>query len=172
MKKYILLVLLALLVPSSLVLAKGNFAYIAVSGQGIQGEMTLTDSIFTQDFFAFADLAAAEIPEPPDYDPDIAYEISRFVLEDSKPVVYDELIYYPDQGYVFYVGANGGASEYDGKWFMANPAIERPFRESLSSRASVDWIAFAIFLVLATVFVAAFYARPGKKNGSDAPPAA
>lgn len=172
MKKYILLVLLALLVPSSLVLAKGNFAYIAVSGQGIQGEMTLTDPVFTQDFFAFADFDKAEIPQPADYDPDIAYEITRFVLEDSKPVVFDELVYYPDQGYVFYVGLNGSGSDYDGKWYTANPAIESPFREALSSRASVDWIAFAIFLALAAVFVVAFYARPGKKSGSDAPPAA
>ena len=163
MKKTFLLVFLILLIPTSLALAKGDFAYVAVSGQGVQGEMLLTDPVFVKDFFAFADFSKDEIPAPVDYDPDAAYTVTRFYTENTKPVVFDELIYYPDQGYVYYEGLANGESEYDGKWYAANPAIERPFREALSSRASVDWFAFAVFLVLAIIFVVAYYARPGKK---------
>lgn len=163
MKKRSLLILLVLLIPASIALAKSDFAYITVSGQGIQGEMTLTDPIFTQDFFAFADFSKNEIPAPADYDPDAAYEITRFYLADTKPRAFDSLIYYPDQGYLYYNGLAEGESEYDGKWYAANPAIERPFREALASRARVDWAAFAVFLALAVIFAAAYYARPKKK---------
>lgn len=158
-----LLILFAFLIPSSIALAQGDFAYVAVSGQGIQGEMTLTDPIFTQDFFAFADFSKGEIPAPADFDPNAAYEITRFYLVDAKPKAFDSLIYYPDQGYVHYNGLAEGESEYDGKWYAANPAIERPFREALASRARVDWLAFAVFLALAGIFAAAYYARPKKK---------
>ncbi len=169
MKKLSLLILLALLIPSSLVLAKGDFAYIAVSGQGIQGEMTLTDPTFVKDFFAFADFSKDEIPAPADYDPDAAYEITRFYLVETKPTAFDSLIYYPDQGYVYYNGITNGESEYDGKWYAANPEIERPFREALASRARVDWVSFAVFLVLAVIFAIAYYARPKKKNETNNP---
>ena len=160
--KKLFLILLAVIIPSSRALAKGDFAYIAVSGQGIQGEMTLTDSVFLKDFFAFADFSKNEIPAPSDYDPDAAYEITRFYLADTKPTAFDSLFYYPDQGYVYYNGLAGGSSEYDGKWYAANAEIERPFREALASRARVDWGALAVFLVLAIIFAAAYYARPKK----------
>jgi hypothetical protein len=164
MKKTVLLlvVLITIFVPS-LALAKGDFAYITVSGQGLQGELTLTTDTFVRDFFAFADFSKDRIDPPLDYDPDFAFEITRFYLEDTKPYPFDRLIYYPDQGYVYYVGLAEGTSEYDGQWFNANPAIEAPFRAALAERARLSWIPLGVFVVLLAIFILA-YTRANPKS--------
>jgi hypothetical protein len=41
------------------------------------------------------------------------------------------LHYYPDSGYVFYDGIVNGSSEYDGKWYTANPNIKSVFEAAL-----------------------------------------
>jgi hypothetical protein len=70
------------------------------------------------------------------------------------------LYYYPDSGYVFYDGLIGDASsEYDGKWYIADPNVESKFRAVLAERARLTWIPFAAFVVLLIVFGVAYYRK-------------
>lgn len=165
MKKLLYLILvLALLAPSSLVLAKGDFDYIIVKGPGLQGELNLTNPELTTDFFVFADFTQGAINPPTD--PGQGYEITRVyvVTENDKPnpTAFDQLYYYPytDGGYVYYVGLAEGSSEYDGKWYAANPSADAPFRAALAERARINWIPFAVLVVILGVFAFAYYRKP------------
>lgn len=163
MKKFPLLIIaLCLFIPSSMVLAQGNFDYLTVKGPGITGEINITNPALTDDFFAFADFSKGEVPAPAD--PGQGYEIVRVYVEtvDDKPTVkpFDQLHYYPYTGYVFYDGLVGGASEYDGKWYAANPSANEPFRAVLAERARLNWIPLAILAVMLAVFFIAYRAKP------------
>jgi hypothetical protein len=141
-----------LLFPT-VILAKGSFDYIEVKGPGITGDIVITDPALTEDFFAFADFSAGAIPAPAD--PGQGYEIIRVYMVDEKDQPFDELHYYPYTGYVYYDGIAGGSSEYDGKWYVANPAADAPFRAALKAKATLTWIPFAAFLVIMTaIFIA------------------
>lgn len=159
---FLLLVALCLFIPSALVFAKGNFDYIAVKGPGITGEINITNPALTADFFAFADFTQGEIPPPAD--PGQGYEIVRVYVEvvDDKPTdrPFDQLHYYPYTGYVFYDGLVEGASEYDGKWYAANPSANEPFRAALAERARLNWIPLAILAVMLAVFLVAYNRKP------------
>lgn len=143
-----------MLLPTAFVFAKGEFDYIAIKGPGITGEINVTNPALTQDFFAFADFSQGEVPVPAD--PGQGYQVVRVYVEftDSKPqdLPFDQLHYYPYTGYVYYDGLAEGSSEYDGKWYVANPAAEAPFRNVLTQRALLTWIPFGVLVVALIVF--------------------
>ncbi|GMV34444.1 MAG: hypothetical protein DCC59_12205 [Chloroflexi bacterium] len=153
--------LLALFVAAS-TFAGGEFDYLAIEGPGIIGELNVTNPALTRDFFAFADFSQGEVPAPAD--PGQGYQIARVYVEvaDSKPtdLPFDVLDYYPYTGYVFYKGLVNGVSEYDGKWYAANPAAEAPFRNALFQRALLTWIPFGVLVVMLIWFAVAYYKKP------------
>ena len=157
------LLLLAVLIPAGSVLATNNFDYITVKGPGLQGELNITNPELTE-FSVFADFTQGAIDPPAN--PGQGYEIVRVfvVTENNKPnpTAFDQLYYYPytDNGYVYYVGLADGASEYDGKWYAANPSADAPFRAALAERARINWVPFAVLVVILGVFLFAYYKKP------------
>ena len=145
------LLLLALFVPAFRVFAKGEFDYLLVKGPGITDELDITDPSLTGNFFAFADFSKGSITAP--VDPGQGYQIFRIYVVDGKDQPFDQLHYYPYTGYVYYDGLINGSSEYDGKWFQADPAADAPFRNALGKSAKLYWITF----VVVTIFLAGFY---------------
>lgn len=156
-------IFLSEITPKNDFIPKGDFAYITVIGQGLAGELTLTSETFVKDFFAFANFDENKIDPPADYDPDFAFEISRFYIVDSKAAAFDKLVYYPDQGYVFYAAGEAG-SPYIEQWFTANPEIEAPFRAALSERARVSLIPAGIFVVLLISFGFIYFRASSKQK--------
>ena len=155
MKKMIALFLaLGILIPSALVFAKGQFDYINITGPGITGDLTVTNPALTQDFFVFADFSKGVIDTPAD--PGQGYQVVRIYVVDNKEQPFDQLHYYPYTGYVFYDGVVDGSSEYDGKWYVANPAAEEPFRAALAARARLTWIPFVVLAVILVGFFIAY----------------
>ena len=161
LKRLIVLILaFVFLSPALVVLAKGQFDYIEVKGPGITGDIVITDPALTEDFFAFADFSAGSIPAPADAGQ--GYDIVRVYIVDEKDQPFDQLEYYPYTGYVHYIGLAEGTSEYDGKWYIANPAADAPFRAALKAKARLTWIPFAAFLVIMAVVFIAYRSRPAK----------
>ncbi len=162
MKKiFAFMLALAVLLPT-VAFAKGEFDYITVKGPGIIGEIDVTNPALTQDFLAFADFTQGEVPAPAD--PGQGYQVVRVYVEftDSKPqdLPFDQLHYYPYTGYVYYDGVVNGSSEYDGKWFAANPSAEKPFRNVLFQRALLAWIPFGVLVVVLVWFFVAYNKKP------------
>lgn len=156
------ILLIALPLPSTFVHVKGNFDYITIKGPGITGELNVTDPALTADFFAFADFSKGEVSPPAD--PGEGYQILRVyvVTENDKPAPtpFDQLHYYPYTGFVYYDGLVSGSSEYDGRWYAANPSAEEAFRNALAERARLAWIPFVVVAILMVVFLAAYYRKP------------
>lgn len=144
------------------VFAKGSFDYLAVKGPGITGEINITNPALTGDFFAFADFSQGEIPAPAEAGE--GYQVVRVYVETvngkPSPTPFDQLHYYPYTGYVFYDGLVNGSSEYDGKWYTANPAAEQPFRAALAERARLTWIPFAVLVLIVGGFFIAYNRKP------------
>lgn len=161
MKKYIFLILaLCLIIPTTLVLAKGEFDYITIKGPGVTGEINVTNPALTGEFFAFADFSKG--PVDPPANPGEGYQIVRVYVVDTKPAPFDQLHYYPYTGYVYYDGLANGSSEYDGKWYMANPSANDPFRAVLAERARLTWIPFVALVVILGGFFIAYRSKPQK----------
>lgn len=164
MKKILILLALLVFIPTTYAFAQGDFSYVTVKGPGITGEINVTNPALAADFFAFADFSKGEIPAPAD--PGQGYQIVRIYVEttDSKPkdMPFDQLHYYPytGAGYVYYDGVVEGSSEYDGKWYAANPAAEKPFRNALTQRALLAWIPFAVLLAILAGFFIAYNMKP------------
>lgn len=158
LKKFALSIALGILIPATAVFAKGNFDYLTVKGPGITGEINITNPALTDDFFAFADFTQGAVSPP--FDPGQGYQVVRVYVEtvDGKPqdMPFDQLHYYPYTGYVFYDGLVFGASEYDGKWYAANPAADAPFRAVLAERARLNWIPLAALVVIMAGFLVAY----------------
>jgi len=156
------ILVIALLVSSSPARAKGGFDYLTIKGPGITGEINVTNPALTADFFAFADFSKGELSPPAN--PGEGYQVVRVnvVTDNDKPtpIPFDQLHYYPYTGFVYYDGLISGASEYDGKWYSANPAAEEPFRAVLAERARLAWIPFAVLILLLAVFFIAYYRKP------------
>lgn len=161
-KYFTLLLALGLLLPTVFVFAKGEFDYLTIKGPGIIGTINVTDPALTQDFFAFADFTKGEIPAPTD--PGQGYQVLRVYVEvvDSKPKeqAFDLLHYYPYSGYVYYDGVAEGSSEYVGKWYVANPAAETPFRSVLFQNGLLAWVPFGILVIILAGFLIAYYRKP------------
>lgn len=163
MKKIIFLVLaIALFAPVSAVIAAGEFDYIVIRGPGITGEINVSNPFFTEDIFTFADFSKGNINPPSD--PGQGYQIVRMHADGSKGIPYDQLHYYPYTGYVYYDGIVNGFSEDGGKWYLANPEIEQPFRAILAEDARLTWIPFAVLAVLLTGFFVAYQMKPKQPN--------
>ena len=161
MKKYTFLILvLCLIIPNMLVLAKGEFDYITIKGPGVTGEINVTNPALTGEFFAFADFSKGPIDPPADLGE--GYQIVRVYVVDTKPAPFDQLHYYPYTGYVYYDGLANGSSEYDGKWYTANPSANDPFRAVLAERARLTWIPFAVLVVILGGFFIAYRSKPQK----------
>ena len=162
MKKILVLLALLVFIPNVYALAKGDFDYVTVKGPGITGEIDVTNPALTQDFFAFADFSKGDVPPPADAGQ--GYQVVRVYVEftDSKPkdLPFDQLHYYPYTGYVYYDGLVEGSSEYDGKWYAANPAAEAPFRNVLVQRALLAWIPFGVLVIILAGFLIAYYKKP------------
>lgn len=156
------LIVFSIVIPTSLVIAQGNFTYLTIKGPGITGEINITDPALTGDFFAFADFTQGEVPAPAD--PGQGYQVVRVYVEtvDGKPTdrPFDQLHYYPYTGYVFYDGLVNGSSEYDGKWYAANPSANEPFRAALAERARLNWIPFAVLVLIVGGFFIAYNRKP------------
>lgn len=157
-KFFIYLVAFGMLLPLTTVFAKGNFDYLTVKGPGITGEINITNPALTEDFFAFADFTQGDVPPPAN--PGQGYQVVRVYLEtvDDKPTarLFDQLHYYPYTGHVYYDGLVEGASEFDGKWYAANPAADAPFRAVLAERARLNWIPLGVVVVILAGFFIAY----------------
>ena len=146
--------ILLVLIPSISALAKGDFTYITVSGPGITGDLTISNPTLTQNFFAFGDFSKGVVDAPAD--PGEGYRIIRSYVVDSKEAPFDSLQYYPYTGYVYYNGLGEGSSEYDKKWFIADPAAKEPFLSALKQRALLTWLPLAVLVVILIVFIVAY----------------
>jgi hypothetical protein len=125
------LTVLVTVITAASALAKGGFNYIAVTGANLKEEVRLTDPALNRDFFAFADFYRDKTEEPAE--PGTGHEITRYYVDGTRAVAFDELHYYPETGYVYYDGiAGGGWSEYDDQWYLASPEIKSVFEEALS----------------------------------------
>ena len=159
MKKYYLLLLtLALLLPSASVLAEGQFDYIVIRGFGIVEDINISNPALTQNYYAFADFSKGEVNPPAD--PGIGYQVVRMYAKDSKGIPYDQLHYDPDSGYVYYDGIVNGYSELGTKWYLANPTVEEPFRAALAENARLTFIPLAVFLILLISFLVYYFKKP------------
>lgn len=125
------LALLLTLIMSITAFAKGNYAFLIVTGPNLRDEVRITDPALTTDFFAFSVFYEDKTDAPSN--PGAGYEITRFYIDNGREHPFDRLHYYPATGFVYYDGiANGGQSEYDGKWYTAKPEIKTVFENALS----------------------------------------
>ncbi|MCC7117454.1 MAG: hypothetical protein IT310_02925 [Anaerolineales bacterium] len=157
MKKLIWgLTALLVLIPSFAALAKGDFTYITVKGPGVTGELTVSHPNLIQ-FFSFSDFSkAVEAPaEPGD-----GYQVLRVFVVDGKEQPFDLLYYYPTTGFVYYEGLANGSSEYDKKWYVADPAAKAPFQAALRRQAQLMWYPLGVIAILLLVFYIAYRKKP------------
>lgn len=110
--------------------AKGGFAFVTVTGPGLEEPVRLNDRALVMDFFAFANFFEDRTEAPAD--PGSGFEITRHYEEGTGDVIFDRLHYYPETGLVFYDGIENGESEYDGEWYTASPAIRPIFESALA----------------------------------------
>jgi hypothetical protein len=127
------LVLVGALVAVPPALAKGPPDKVSISGPWLEEEIEVTDSGLLEDlamgtFTDFRQIAAPRVGA--------GYELVRYSKTQSGTYrAFDRLRYYPrhsGRGYVFYVGIEGGSSEYDGKWFHATASGEAALRRLLA----------------------------------------
>ena len=122
MRLRFLLVAVLLLMAAS-VQAKGPADRIIVTGPTIAGEMLLTlpETNYLLSFAVMEDFSAGAVDEPVSAGSTF-YEMERqFLTNDGDFQTFDRSRFYPESGYVFYVGVEDGWSEYDNKWFHARP---------------------------------------------------
>ena len=163
MKKILaLFFVLATIIPTAIVFAKGKFDYIVIRGPGITEDMNVSNPVLTQDYFTFADFAKGSITTPAE--PGAGFQVVRMIAEGSKGVPYDQLHYYPYTGYVFYDGIVNGFSEDGGKWYIANPAIKEPFLSALAEDTRLTWTPIAVLAVLLSGFLIAYRTKPKQKK--------
>jgi hypothetical protein len=124
------LALLLTLIPSITAFAKGGFSFVTIAGPNLEETVRATDLALTEDFFAFADFYRNKTEAPSN--PGKAYEITRYYVYNTREYAFDRLHYYPDTGFVYYDGIRNGSSEYDGKWYTAQPGIEKTFKQAIT----------------------------------------
>ncbi len=139
------LVALLLFLITTTALAKGSFAFVSVSGEGLQREIRLYDTSVTQDWFAFADFQRGAVTAPLNI-PKGGYEITRYYIDGRWEVAFDKLHYYPQAGLVRYDGIVNGWSEYDGKWYRAKPEINVLFDKALQAAAIREALRHVAFI--------------------------
>jgi len=156
-----LFLVLALVLPTAFVFAKGKFDYIVIRGPGITEDMNVSNPVLTQDETTFADFSQGSVNPPAE--PGAGFQVVRMIANGSKGVPYDQLHYYPYSGYVYYDGIVNGFSEDGGKWYIANPAIKEPFLSALSENTRLTWIPLTVLAILLTVFFIAYQTKPKQK---------
>jgi hypothetical protein len=119
------LAVLIAFVAVTIVSAKGGYSFITIAGPDLQEAVRTTDAALTEDFFAFADFYRDRVDAP--QDPGVGYEITRYYLDGAREIAFDRLHYYPSTGFVYYDGIINGSSEYDKKWYAADPEIRSVF---------------------------------------------
>ena len=127
------LAFLFILITSITAFAKGGFSFISITGPNLKDEVRATDSVLTEDFFAFADFFRDRTKAPTE--PGTGYEITRYYIDGSREIAFDSLQYYPDTGFVYYDGIVNGSSEYDGEWYTAKSEIKDAFEKVLPGGA-------------------------------------
>lgn len=132
------LALLLTLLTSITVSAKGEFSFIAVTGGDLTDEVRLSDPALTKDFFTFADFSLDKTETPAD--PGEGYEITRYYINGHSETAFDRLHYYPETGFVYYDGIVNGDSEYDAKWYTAQPEIKSTFETALSTQMRLMYL--------------------------------
>ena len=155
------------LVSYQLVMAKGNFSKIIISGDDLTTEIEITDESLLG-FFSFSYFPTAEIDEPTVSN---GYTITRgSQMEDGSFAVFDQLHYYfkskGSGGYVYYDGLVNGSSEYDGQWYTASPEADAAIRRIVSAENSdssdggnLSFVPGIATLVLASLATAIFTIR-------------
>jgi len=126
------LALLLSLLTSMTVFAKGGFSFITIIGADLKDVVRVTDKSLTISFFAFANFYEDRADAPSD--PGVGYEITRYYIDGKSEIVFDQLHYYPETGFVFYDGIVNGDSEYDGEWYTADPEIKTVFESALTAQ--------------------------------------
>lgn len=119
--------------------AKGGYSFLTIAGPDLPEAVRTSDPALAEDFFAFADFYRDRVESPADPGP--GYEITRYYMDGAREIAFDRLHYYPATGFVYYDGIINGSSEYDRKWYTADPAVRSVFEEMLfvaSQKASVE----------------------------------
>ena len=127
--------LLAALLTSLTVFAKGGFDFITIAAPELKEPVRIDDTSLTEGFFTFANFYEDKTEAPAD--PGTGYEITRHYEQGISNVIFDRLHYYPETGFVFYEGIENGDSEYDGEWYLANPEIKPTFESALARATRV-----------------------------------
>lgn len=155
MKKLIwIIAALLLTLPSLAARANGEFTYVTVRGPGVVGELTVSNPILTQEFFAFADFSQESVTAPADAGD--GFIVTRTYVIEGKEQPFDQLQYYPYTGFVYYIGVADGTSEYAGKWYAANPSAKEPFLHALKEQAKLTWYPAIIMIILLVIFFFAY----------------
>lgn len=172
-------------------LAKARFNMIGISGPGLDGLLTYTDPETTE-LLATGRLEAFDRPlEGPPETLEEGYAITRYPDLDNF-VPWDQVIYYRNPagegGSVYYAGLFNGSSEYDGRWFEAQPESEQYLLDLLAAEGAflqhtppagrslfytAIGIGAAAFLGLGWIIVSARrQADTTSQSATDPPPAA
>lgn len=123
MKRAILGLIITVLLGTGVILGKGPANKIILTtpdGRTIE----ITDRAMLEVLsMTTLELFPVSIPQPEGVTGE-GYELERQYKDGNTHRTFDRVRYYPAgyTGYVFYVGIENGWSEYDGKWFSANPA--------------------------------------------------
>jgi hypothetical protein len=144
------LVIALLAIPTVIVFAK-ELGTLTVSGPGIKGEMTVTDSKFTLEQTGFFDQALLSDP-PKNINRDAGYSITAHLNLDGRIVPYAEMVYYPTQegqaGYVHYTGRlQGETFRSVDEWHILNRSADAAFRALMTANN----VTFQSALVAASV---------------------
>ncbi len=134
----VMVILLALVTPPDLALAKGPPDRVTIAGPGLAEPITITDPEVLEafSFYQFNDLEnRVDAPESPG----AGYVITRFVMQRAAGRMavepWDRVIYYPAEpgGYVFFEGLVDPNmwTEGQGHWYRASAAGEAAMRQIL-----------------------------------------
>lgn len=118
--------------------AKGPAQKISVLGPGLSEELEILDPEILPDLSmaSFENFLQA-VPAPENIGP--GYAMTRYYQIENGPFwPFDHLVYHPDPsgglGVIHYLGIENGWSEYDGKWFAAQPQGEKVFASVLAEQ--------------------------------------
>lgn len=116
--------------------AKGGYSFITISGADLPETIRTSETALTEDFFGFADFYRDRVEAP--VDAGTGYEITRYYMDGGREIAFDRLHYYPATGFVYYDGIVNGSSEYDRKWYAANPAMKSIFKNILAGVPTIQ----------------------------------